>query len=307
MLGMLAEVLPHNYPTDYLLARLRVRAENRAAAGETGGGPRPGAAGDDSQIWDHLRQERCWLYSQLNTDLHRILAPLFAYLETGTVALVLRFLAAGRPEDASLVLEGSLLGSELKAVLRTQDSVPGLLARLEHFFRRQGTGMKGLRAGFEENGLAGSEEQIRAKILSVCLERSRHPTITSFLRDLVDMRNLLALARRLRWQESSGPAFLEGGRLRISFSTNPPVAEDLVRIAGHWTGGNGPEQKQLHPVALESVLRSHLLRKISRQRVQGDPVAACIEYLWRLAEQTRQLSRHFHGSAGGDFSEEEGS
>lgn len=294
MLSMLIEVSAREYPTDYLLSRLRARAAAPA------GPPDDRSGGIDRRIWEGLQGERGWLFRQVNSDLRWALAPLFVYFEISTVAQVLRFLAAGHLDAAGSALKGSLLNGELKVILRSRDSVTGVLTRLERFFSRHGAGIKGLGKSYEEKDLAQSEEMLRSGILAAGLQRSGHKTMASFLRDLVDVRNLLVLARRLRWKTASDPALLAGGRLNMQFSDEKFDAADLLQMIRHWTGGAEPGPEQLQPTRLEPVLQTYLVRKTARLRRLGDPVAACIEYLFRQDALTRQKSIRFHGGPGLD-------
>ena len=297
MLGMLVEPSTGEYPTDYLLSRLRARAAAPAGTGDAAAPPDDRSGVSDRRIWGRLQAERRWLFNQLNRDLRCALAPLFVYFEISTVAQVLRFLAAGHADAAGPVLGGSLLGAELKAILRSRDSVGGVLVGLERFFKRHGAEIKGLEKSFREKDLGRSEELLRGGILAAGLQRSGHKTMVSLLADLVDIRNLRVLARRLRWKTAAVPPLLAGGRLNIRLFDDQFEAADLLRMIGHWTGGAEPNPEMLQPTRLEGFLQTHLVLKTARLRRLGDPVAACIEYIFLQAALTRQQSVRFHGGS----------
>ena len=294
MQRLLIEAHGPGYPGDYLLSRIQGRSG--ALTGVTGALPaKTGTAErDDSRCWERAATERFWLFRQLDAELRVVLAPLFVFFELGPMATALRYQAGGRPGDADRVLQTSMLAPAIRAVLRGREGVAEVLSRLERSPAGSVLFLAGLRKSYSEGGLQHCEELLRRRFLMQALTMVRQRDLAFFCRAVVDIRNIIVVAKWLRWHPESVPALIPGGQVPLPRTGKMVTAEMLARMVRRWTHGLNPAGDQLRPEFLEPFLHAHLLRRLTRRRREGGVAAACIEYVWRGYFFARECSLRLH-------------
>lgn len=298
MLRLLAEVPGPGYPGDYLLARLQGR---KGARGHPGGGAlaENSVLGGDRVFWEEAARERSWMFRQLEANLRAALAPLFLFFEIGRIARILRYQAVERYADAEQALQGSMLAPPLRAILSGREGTATVLTSLERSEAGELLFLTGLRASFETGGLRSCEELLRRRFLMRALERAWPRDLVSFLQAQIDIRNILAVAKTLRWSGAAAPVFVPGGRVRLPGAGRKATMEDLARMVRGLVHA-AVSRERLQPEELEPLLRMHLLRQLARRRREGSVAAGCIEHLWRGHARAREQSMRLHGVGEGE-------
>ena len=112
----LKKVKEGDYPTDYLLTRLRIR---RASLTKDlmGQGIDSIAGRSEGDIWESLLRDYQWVYDQMNKRLHEIFQPFFLYAELRTIIICLRYKKAADKNKIKNVLLLSLLSEKNKNTL----------------------------------------------------------------------------------------------------------------------------------------------------------------------------------------------
>jgi len=298
MLRLLIEGDGREYPADYLLSRIRGRKVRLVPA-------RPGEARfkamqeeDDNRIWAAAATERQWLFRQMHSGLRCALAPLFVFFEIDTMARVIRYRSLERSREAENVLQGSILAPAIQKVMRGGGGVTEMLAMLEEFCADRGLPLEGLSNEYTAGGLRRSEEMMRSRFLTQVLDEEEKGEVLSFFQDMVDMRNILTVAKALRWKLPEVPLLLGGGNVRLRSLMTRVSADGLAGMIRRWTSGVSLAGEELHPARLEPFLLNHLGRKIHRRQRGGGSVPVCIAYIWQTFMAARDRSLLFH--AGGE-------
>lgn len=272
---------------DYLYARIRCRRASLA-----GGGLLRGVNKDPQQA---LLAEYRWVYRQLDAGLRRKLLPVFEYFELRLLVIALRCLAAGERATLQRQLEQSLFRPEVVSSVTQASRVIDAISRLEQLFGEDYSAFSGLEKCYLRQGPGGLEQQLIGGQLNASLEQAKEPKVREFLRFLLDMRNLLALHKHLRWQLPLAPPLLAGGTL------------DLAMLEKIWQQGERRglrSQLQLfarQPLPPEGAgIEEYLHRALTdRLRSKGrDPLQLwlLIDYLWRCQETAREhgLQQHLN-------------
>jgi hypothetical protein len=293
MLVLLAEAPGPGYPGDYLCARLQGR---RGRLGDISG-PEASAGGDDRRYWQEAAAERAWLFRQMDAGVRAALAPLFVYFELGSMAQALRHQTVGRSGEAERLLGDGMLALWLRAILAGQAGVREVLGNLERSLAGRELGLAGISKRYGEGGLQRCEELLRSRFLARALAVTRQEDLVFFFRALVDMRNLLAMAKWLRWRPSTAPVLVPGGQAALPGSIEKVTEAGLARMVRSWTHNQGSTGDRLRPELLEPLLQAHLLNRLAGRRRVGGVAAACIEYLWRghVAARASGLRLHTAG------------
>jgi len=261
--------------SDQLFVRLRCRRAALAA------GAPPGRQQSESP-WRTWRRELAWTYDRLTPELRRELDPVFSGEELGQLLQSLRFLAAGDRAAAQRCLRESLVAEPLQRLLGAAPDVDAALRRLDDQPLRATLVTRRLRAIYDDQGPGGVEQALHGGLLQHGRRRGGTAAVRGYFGDLIDMRNLLAIDRHLRWRLTQPPAWLHGGRFpprslaRLWQQRSPQRLEQVVsRLAGPATAPGEDAETRLW-VGLGQ-----------RLRVAGrDPLdsALILDYLvrWRL-------------------------
>ncbi|MHB8788883.1 MAG: hypothetical protein ACYDBT_03285 [Desulfobulbaceae bacterium] len=294
MLSLLTEIPGSGYPADYLSARIQGRKGALTFVAEVTPARTLTADRDDSRYWQQAARERSWLFRQLDLELRAALAPLFVFFELGTVVRVLRYLAGERPGEADRVLQASMLAPRIRTLLRGREGVAQVLARLERSPAGLALSLADIRESYREGGLQRYEEMLRNRFLAQALAMVRQGDLIHFFRAVIDVKNILAIAKWLRWRPASMPILVSGGQVPMAWPGQKMTEERLARMVRHWTRGESLAGEQLRPENLEPLLQAHLLRRVTRRSREGSVAAACIEYVWRGYTFARECSLRLH-------------
>lgn len=275
MIGLLAERPQPEYPADYLLARLAAR--------------RSWWAGGDHGGMVSRAAEFRWLYGQLNARLRRELAPLFVYFELSSLFLFLRGLARGSKEGGRSLLDASLLHDGLRQMLLGEQEVGAAVRRLSRFWPPEND----LRRWYAVGGCAGLEDEMTRQVLAAGCRSSA--ALRDFWAALIDLENLLALAKRRRWHAQSPFAYHRGGtvgprllrKVEHNMTTSPAIP---MAASVEAAGGEGNWQ-------LEDLLVRRVQQRIARTARTAPPAAAVAAYLWGIHAMTRRQAVAATGGA----------
>lgn len=307
-MGLLVEHGGSGVPLPYLLARIMGRRAylvtewQRLLAAATPLASLPPSpyrqapeGGADGGLWGGLQREFAWVHRQMGRSLQGILEPFFLTLELRTlfVALRLRFRGEeGRPLGD--LLRFSLLCAPVKKLLREGDDLPAIMAGVGAHAAFWPDAGRTLPEIFQQQGMRGCEEHL----VDACLEHAAasrlHPAVSLFVTRLIDMGNLVALAKQLRWRMGES-GFVAGGTIGVALLRE--AARDREgRLARRLMGRvMGVEMDPAAP-GLVPLLAARLGLTLHRQGREPDGVGLILDYLWRRLTETRNLSLLLHGA-----------
>ena len=280
------------YPDEYLLARLRGR---RAKLGSEQHSPAAVAGMTDADAWDRLRSEYRWVYRQMNAGLRLIFAPLFLWFELRTIILCLRFRRGGERLQAAGLLSSSLLAKRVQQTLETEGEPATVINDLASILATVAEPYRDLGELYRQRGWRELEQRFVTLYLERMTVLPLHPLLREFFRALVDLRNLVTLAKQIRWQVNEPQAFIRGGEIspeRLGKARTEGTAVGLnALLAGLPDLGVLPPD-QLNP---EQQLYGWLTRKV--RRLGRDPlgIGLILDYLWRCFVEAHDLSLMIHG------------
>lgn len=307
MRGMLRTPEGRGYPADYLRARLRGRAEyliadwDRLLAVADPALSLPPAPWRDRTprseegVWRGALREFTWVYGQMEPRLRERLAPLFCWFELRTIILVLRLREGGDDPRADTLLDESLLAPGVRRALRGGGNLGEAVAATGNLFAEENEKFRGLAETFRREGRPGVEgELVTLWLEGVAAERLHHP-LGELFRRLIDLRNVVTLAKELRWRPTASPPFVRGGSLspallgEIATRGEPEALLPLLgrlagRGVGEWTAAN-PE-----PPLLEAVTG-----EVRRWGREAGGIGPILDHLWRCYLEARNLGLLVHG------------
>ena len=159
-------------------------------------------------------------------------------------------------------------------------------------------GMAETRTGFarayREGGLAAFEERLANFYLEQTAHARLHPVLAEFFGRLIDVKNLVILAKHRRWRIAAPPSFIGGGKLRAAHlldAARAPESTGAARLLRRVTG------TEVDPAAgnVESLLLAAIGRMMRRRGREPEGTGLILDYLWRCAMQARNLSLLVHG------------
>lgn len=284
---LLCEIITQGAPSDYLYARIR----SRRAELNLYENSRWGRAGHPRT---DFRAEYKWVYGEMNQYLRNRLLPVFEYFELRTLVIALRYLAAGDSSSMIAQLQLSLLHPQIIKLLTGTKQVALITAGLERFLAEDYPYFNDLTATYLRQGPGGLEQVLVGRSLQQGVASSRSRQVREFLRYLLDMRNLQALFKHLRWQVPVIPQILSGGELspticeKVWAEKNMTYLLELMR----------KRAKQLDSPSEDGV-EEYLLRGLSvRLKREGrDPLqlGLVIDYLWRCHLEARARGMELAG------------
>lgn len=275
MIGLLASLPQSDYPVDYLLARLPARQAHWRE--------RFAPCRQDEALagWAAMAQEFRWLYGQLNRRLRQELAPFFVYCALRPLFLFLRDLASGREEPGQRLLVATLLADDLKRALLDARRVEVALRQLNRYWPPD----PALERLYEAGGLPAVEQRMTHDLLVTAAYGSA--VLRPFWAAVIDLENITALAKRLRWRAARPLVYRDGGLLsvrRLAAAERlaapellPAVAAPIARAVQE---GNWP---------LEELLVERVANH-TRRSASGAPAAMVASYLWGAYAATRRLA-----------------
>lgn len=251
--------------------------------------------GAEAGLRSGLQREFAWVHHQMGHGLQTIFEPFFLLLELRILFMALRLRSRGE-EGHTLagVLRFSLLCSPVKRLLLEETDLPAILAGVgSHvdFWPKAGRALPGI---LEQQGMVGCEERLVDACLGHAARSSLHHVVALFVTRLIDMENIVALAKLLRWSMAEH-GFIEGGSISTTHLRAAALDRDgsqARRLIGRVLGVEAePDSAGLIPL-----MAARLGRILRRQGREPDGVAMILDYLWRRLTETRNLSLLLHGA-----------
>jgi len=304
-LELLRPMESRGYPTDYLLARIKGRRlelisdwRSLAAAdplealrtgryiGVSGGAP-------EAAVWMKFLTELDWLYRQMDERVRDRFAPVFFWFELRTLLISLRFLRGGDGRKVTELLATSLLAERVKRVLKgkANAAVDALISRLKAVAERCWR----LRGIYRDVGAREFEDQLLAFYLEQVAGAAPQPLIGEFFRALIDMRNLLILYKRLRWNIGKPAAFVKGGDIGRSKLRNIAERGELAEVTQLILSLPGMGEPPASRENVEHLLLGWLTRRVRRWGREPADVGPILDYLWRCYLEALNLGLLIHG------------
>ncbi|MDR3578693.1 MAG: hypothetical protein P4L44_01880 [Oryzomonas sp.] len=308
-MGLLTEHGGNGVPLPYLLARIAGRRAYLVAdwpqvlaAAEPLADLPPSPyrlapeGGTDAGLWSGLQREFAWIHHQMGRGLQTIFEPFFLPLELRTLFMVLRLRSRGEegPTPAS-VLRFSLLCSPVKRLLLEETDLPAIMAGVGanmDFWPGAGRVLPGI---LQQQGMVGCEKRLVDACLGHTAGSRLHPAVALFVTRLVDLENIVLLAKILRWRMAEH-GFIKGGNIPEAHLRE--AARDLDggqarRLIGRVLG---VEADLASAAGLVPLMAARLGRILRRQGQEPDGVGLILDYLWRRLTETRNLSLLLHGA-----------
>ncbi len=296
-MNLLANLPQRNYPTDYLLARLKGRKSlliNNWAVYLAK--PIPDSL-TEMEAWQRLLLELRWVCRQMNKELRKTMAPLFFFFELRTLILSLRYKVAGEDKKNGELLALSLLPDALRSIMQQDVDLDQLLDKLANYFPASSKQLVGLPAVYGQVGLRGVEQMLNRCYLEQVVTTKLHPAVKSFLQYHIDFNNIIGLAKSFRWNLKTPPSFIKGGGIPLKQLLRSHSAGlfdgSLFSKKIHITKTISGEELAL----LENSFLKILSKHYQRMGRVSDPIHQIIDYLWRRYMEKRNLGLLVHGAA----------
>ncbi len=297
------------YPTEYLIARIRGRRLYLVKDwDDILSSPAPTetilpayyrelvAEYAKEGVWKRVLKEFRWLYFQMNRRLRHTFFPFFVYSEIKTMVLCLRF-KTGKETGADIedILSFSLLSKEVKDVLKRDADLPLILAEFERKFLPPTDKQSGLEDLFSKDGLKGVEEGLTNGFMERIISSKLHPVLKKYFIFLIDIKNIMALCKHVRWAVKTVPVFIHGG------SISEPVLMDtvrsgemsrIVRLVHQLTGISLPESGASE---IENILFADLTKYLRVKAIEGSDIGLILDYLWKICVEAENFSILLYG------------
>ncbi len=241
-------------------------------------------------IWHFLSAEHLWVHKRMSHKLRIHFEPYFVYHEIRPLMVCLRNLSSRSDNGNALqVLQKSLLHQDIQDILTNKLDFHRLLQALESRLCSCSVLFTGLRECFEKKGMAALEVFIRNCFFASFLSRKPTPMLKSFLQYLIDYHNCLTLAKALRWQLHTEPAFINGGTVPIHRLTDAYFSGDMIPVL---------KLLRLRAVnvcvsslqKLETALLSFITSKLKAWSLQRSVEGDILFYLWEQYRYARNIS-----------------
>jgi len=290
---VLRSTADHGYPDDYFFARIRARRAILDAEKGSGNIDAEQAARplDEGVVWRGLQRELLWSFKQMNGVLRSIFRAFFTFMELRNIMLCLRYKSAARPDRIQEILQASLLAEEIREPLKQDIQVEEAVHRIAGCIAVE------LQKDIGQRETTRTEKirEFERKLFPFFLQRAVVPpasvAISTFFRCLIDIRNLLTVAKVQRWGIEERAALPPGGFIAPNRLSAAPDLSDTAGTAivtsGTWASGLQFSDYRHLGVALHKRLGT-ILRKKSRS---GSGIDLTLDYLWHcfLAARNRTL------------------
>jgi hypothetical protein len=298
----------HGFPLDYLVSRLKGRksrlvtdwdplVKSTLPMDQLPPGHYQtifGISAPDA-VWRALMAEYQWAYHQMNGQVRRTFAPFFLYGELRTLFICLRNLRGLMRDRMQELLSVSILSGEIKDVLRRCPDELSAAQGIEEKFLGLSSLFKGIAETMRYEGLKGFEQKLAELFLSVIIADGLDPFLKAFFLQVIDARNILALAKLLKL-EAAGHPFISGGgtdamKLReILDRRDVQAADKLVR------GFTGEKTASADLSGLEISLYQAISRSLKKEGRGSLGTGAVLDYLWRCSVEAMNLSILSYGA-----------
>ncbi|MGD0585721.1 MAG: hypothetical protein ABSA86_08095 [Oryzomonas sp.] len=252
--------------------------------------------GAEAGLWSGLQREFAWVHYQMGRGMQTIFEPFFIPLELRTLFMALRLSSRGE-EGHTLagVLRFSLLCAPVKRLLFEGADLPAILAGVGAYLDFWPKAGRALPEILQQQGMVGCEERLVDACLEHAARSSLHPVVALFVTWLIDMENIVALTKQLRWRMAEH-GFIEGGSITTTHLREAALDREggqARRLIGRVLG---VEEADPASAGLVPPMAARLGRILRRQRQEPDGVGLILDYLWRRLVETRNLSLLLHGA-----------
>ena len=298
------------YPTEYLLARVRGRragiVTDRLAppgplavrAALQGRGAAPGVTA--AQAREKMGREFRWAYLQMNQGVRETFAPFFLWFELRTVLVFLRLRRGGGLEQALHLLDATLLAERVRRVLRAEEEpFTGRDALSELLDETDGPGRE-LSALYREGKGGAFELRLVVLYLERLTQLPLHPALDEFFRGLVDLLNLLSLAKQLRWKVAEPRALIRGGTIPVAALEKALQGKSGAGVAALLRRLQGADGVPARPENLEHLLLERLTRLVRKRGRDPLDLGNLLAYLWERYLEARNAGLVHHVASLGD-------
>jgi len=305
---LLLELEDRDYPTEYLLSRIRGRRAglqrdwktllfdaaplDMLLSSRTRGGVVEASA---DAVWRRLLKEYRWVYGQMNGRLRDTFSLFFLYAELGTICICLRRMKDKKSARLDELFAESLLSNELRKVCLSSSDSSIAIAAISRIFCRLSPAFVDLPHYFADEGLRGVERRLTDRFLEYAAQQKLHPLIKTFMVRMIDARNLIRLAVSVQQETVSTPDFIAFGSLPVEQLARIQQQRDLMAVGVLVQQYAGVKVELRDPSQVEHALyraTTWYLKQAGR-----DPlgVGTILDYLWRCSMEAMNLSILFYG------------
>jgi hypothetical protein len=203
------------------------------------------------------------------------------------VAICLRYRASGREVDDGILRE-SLLSDPIRNLLHDAPDVVAAVRLLTKLLVPLGLASADLPDLFRQGGCGALERVLNDTSLGRLADTATDPIIKRYVMLLIDSRNLITVAKQLRWRIAVSPRLLPGGNIRPALLEERFALQDtagIALLAAHLGGGDQPgDPDEIEQTVLAA--QGRFLRDLAREPTG---VGAVIDYLWRCGREARNL------------------
>lgn len=247
-------------------------------------------------VWKRLLKEFKWVYLQMNKGLRDVFHQFFLYSEIKTLILCFRNkIREKKPAEVEHLLSFSLLSEEVKAILEMEAELPSVLEVFEKRPLFPSIRRIGLKDVFLKDGLIGVEQKLTGAFLEQIISSELHPVIKRFFIYKIDTKNIITIYKYLRWGVKADPLFVNGGSIGKSRLTRVINTRETSEIAQLIYQLSGLRVKELRPPNFESTLLRGLTKKIKIMGREYADIGFILDYLWRCSVEVKNLSIILYG------------
>lgn len=291
--------MPAGVPADCLLARIQGRRSflvrdwdrqllARQPLASLAAAPwRQDRAGAEGWALRALQQEYFWAFSRMDEPLRRATAPFFWLAEVRTLAICLRLLTVSGA-DISHLLQASLLGNPLRNLLRQAADCGTAVAGLAALLGRHDSRFALLADIYKSGGPGLLEAGLYEISLQILAHSPGNAQMRIYIALMIDSRNLVTIAKRLRWRLTSLPQLLTGGTIPLPQLTELFASRDNAALL-HRAMRLGGEAVYDAAADLERVLYEAQGRIMRRLANGGAAVGMLLDYLWRCGNEAANI------------------
>ena len=135
----------------------------------------------------------------MNSVLLDIFMPFFEYYELGNIFRCLRYKSPHADDAIRGLLASSLLSQTMKRLLLDSENAPSAIERIQEELARRSERYGELGEIFRQDGLRGVERSMTDTYLEETVDTKLHPVVRDFFSYTIDSRNIMVLAKHLRW------------------------------------------------------------------------------------------------------------
>ena len=242
-----------------------------------------------------MLEEYGWVYGQTEGRLRKTVTPFFQYVELQTLFLCLRHQSVEQYDRVNALLQQSLLSDGLRKRLLAPADMDSLISQVIAVLVELSDDFSGLGPIYQQKGLAGFEAAANRLFLEYAVASKLSPAVHGFFRQVIDHRNLLLLAKKVRWQVSEPADFVPGGTIppaKIERARTQGGLAAVIELFGLDMGGEGAGTS---PELLDRLFWARHTKKMRLEGRGQEPVGQVMSYLWQRYVVARHHSLLWHG------------